>query len=524
MSARNTVGKDPASHVREVKRSSTASRPAVSVIVPFYGPEAQARQAMAAMESLVRIAGDELLLVDNTPDQALSRLSDTGAVTLVGAPVRSSPYYARNRGAERASNDWLLFLDADCRPVVNLLDEYLGPMVSAACGAMAGPVLGEPDQHGLIPRYVRSRQFLDQARNLANAYMPMAVTANLLVRRAAWEGVGGFHNEIRSAGDSDFCWRLQEAGWELLYRPRAVVWHRHRDRLLALIRQVGRDAAGSAWLNRRHPGSYPRPTPIRRLLRSGAAVARWTLAGQFERALFRAIDGLMLVAETAGYVLGNVPPARVERNGWRSTSARRGLTLIVDDFPERSKTSILESIDSLSRSHGSVAVDAASRPRHPDLGAAPAVTVAYLEDDGTARRAIDTTLLVGRHPRACARDLWARRRWRRAEPVKPLHVLAPRAHRLSRRDGEPIHSYAYEAAALDALRIGRLLDRPYSVEVRASDLRTPHLTEKLRDAALVIVDSDETLTAVRTLVGEPDASRIEWQRTTGRRSGNATLP
>jgi GT2 family glycosyltransferase len=56
--------------------------------------------------------------------------------------------------------------------------------------------------------------------------IPWAVGAFLLVRRTAWEEVGGFDPaHWLSAEDLDLGWRMREAGWATRYEPAAVVHH-----------------------------------------------------------------------------------------------------------------------------------------------------------------------------------------------------------------------------------------------------------------------------------------------------------
>lgn len=55
---------------------------------------------------------------------------------------------------------------------------------------------------------------------------PWASGSVLLVRRSAFEKVGGFDPEIFLYGeDVDLSWRLQEEGWVIRYIPKAIVWH-----------------------------------------------------------------------------------------------------------------------------------------------------------------------------------------------------------------------------------------------------------------------------------------------------------
>ena len=94
---------------------------------------------------------------------------------------------------------------------------------------------------------------MSQENTLHDPRWGYAQTANAAFRRTAFEEVGGFEEHARSGGDADLCFRLRAAGWELVYRPEAMVVHRNRTTLRSLLRQRARHGAGSAWLNRRNP-------------------------------------------------------------------------------------------------------------------------------------------------------------------------------------------------------------------------------------------------------------------------------
>jgi GT2 family glycosyltransferase len=143
---------------------------------------------------------------------------------------------------------------------------------------------------------------MDQATTLENGYRPYAQTANCAVRASAFAAAGGFAGDIGSsaAGDADLCWRLQEAGWEIESRPTAAVDHENRVRFRDLLRQLARHGAGLAWLERRYPGSSPRPTGrdlIRRAPHYLLAAAR---AADREQAAFALADLCCLYARDWG--------------------------------------------------------------------------------------------------------------------------------------------------------------------------------------------------------------------------------
>ncbi len=68
---------------------------------------------------------------------------------------------------------------------------------------------------------------------------------------------------------------------------------------------VARYGAGSRWLNQRRPGSAPRWPLVGGLAGSARDVAGHLARGQVEPALFRAIDGLGLIAHNVGYRASN---------------------------------------------------------------------------------------------------------------------------------------------------------------------------------------------------------------------------
>jgi mycofactocin glycosyltransferase len=285
-------------------------RPAISVVVPFRGDEPAAERALQALARIGLSDGDELVLADNSDEGAATRLA-APPVKVVRATGERSSYHARNAGARAAAEagEWLLFIDSDCVPQADLLDAYFAEPVGERCGVLAGEISGDDRQGGLMPRYARSRNYLSQTEGLHGQAGTAGATANLLVRRSAFDAVGGFAEGIRSGGDVDLCWRLREAGWRLEYRAGAGVVHRHRKTLFGFMGQVARYGAGARWLDSRHPGSSPRWPLVSGLAGSLRDIGSNLVRGRVEEATFRAIDGLGLVAHNVGYRASNAAPS-----------------------------------------------------------------------------------------------------------------------------------------------------------------------------------------------------------------------
>lgn len=487
-----------------ISGSPGASRPPVSVVVPFFGDADRLRETVAAMSRIELRARDELIVVDNTPHGRASRDSEFWPARVVKASDHPSSYYARNVGAEAAANDWFLFTDADCQPGPLILDLYFSESPGDQCGAVAGEVKAQDS--GLLARYAVSRGMLSQKAGMEHSFRPSAVTANLLVRRAAWHSVGGFHERIRSGGDTDFCWRIQEAGWTLDFRPEASVLHSHRESLSGLTRQVARHSAGAAWLNRRYPGSRVRPPLIRGLARSAAGTVAWTAAGQFERARFKAIDGAVIAATSLGFACSNASERDPKR---RRTGS--GIAVFSDSYPHLSETFVVNEARALKRLGCNVRVEALSRPARPLRGGCRGLRVNFREDDSLIRRFLDGLWLVSRHPFRALRDARSQARWREGgDHVTRLASIAVPARRIVRGGDAHLHAHFATSAALEAMRLARLLARPYSTAPHAIEIfaRPTNLVEKLNGAKFVSTDCAYNVDHLRGQVDARTAGRI----------------
>jgi GT2 family glycosyltransferase len=357
------------------------SRPGVTVIVPFAGDSDEAQRTAKALLSLDLHSGDELIVVDNSESSCFPELTEPGTCT-VRAAGESSSYYARNSGAALAKRPWLLFTDADCLPDRAILDAYFEHAPADRCGVVAGGIRGVPDQTAFLARWARWRAILHQRHGTAHPFRPFGSTANLLVRRAAFEDAGGFCEGIRSGGDAELCWRLQDLDWGLEERPAAFVEHRHRERIGSLVRQAARYGRGRAWLERRFPDCPPPAGVLREAGRALTAVPYHALCGRYERAGFRAVDCLFAIAMASARILSNRPVGRL-------SVARSKATVLAGSFPAERVTLPPE---------GTFRIEARRRATRVRAQELRDLDIAYAEDDCAADRARATLQLMCRHP------------------------------------------------------------------------------------------------------------------------------
>lgn len=154
---------------------------------------------------------------------------------------------AANLVAERTSSPWIVVSNSDVELEPDALERLVAAGEADARAGAVAPRLVLPDgstQHSVwgfptlptalvqnlgryAPRALAERLVTrggwdpDRGRRV-----PWAVGAFLLVRRTAWDAIGGFDpDQWMSAEDLDFGWRLRGAGWTTRYEPRAIVHH-----------------------------------------------------------------------------------------------------------------------------------------------------------------------------------------------------------------------------------------------------------------------------------------------------------
>ena len=216
---------------------------------------------------------------------------------------------AVNLVASQTDGEWLAAANADVALEPGALEALLHAGAGAGVGAVA-PRLLLPDggtQHSVyhfptLPFTLAFNLGIPQrSSRLADRFLlegrwdpssarevDWAIGAFLLLRRSAFDAVGGFDDEQwMYAEDLDLCWRLQRGGWGVRYEPLAQVRH---DASAATDRAFGDEkverfmAATYASLERRRGRALTRAIAAVNVAGAGARLAVFAaLAGRSER-------------------------------------------------------------------------------------------------------------------------------------------------------------------------------------------------------------------------------------------------
>lgn len=202
----------------------------------------------------------EWVVIDNASrDRTAAVARDRGA-TVVAEP-RPGRARARNRGVAATGARLVAFTDADCRPRPDWI-EHLGAALEAGAALVAGRVVvTTSDAPNAVERFEALWRFRDEPQR------GWAPTANLGMRRQAFDAIGGFDPGYRHIGeDVDLCLRAGAAGFTLHRCPQAIVEHAAETELRPVLRRSFEQAFALHDLHRKHglqAGRYWRnPGPL----------------------------------------------------------------------------------------------------------------------------------------------------------------------------------------------------------------------------------------------------------------------
>lgn len=209
--------------------------------------------------------GGEIVVVDNAPS------TDATARLVAGYPVRylredrPGLNWARSRGAREAAGEIVIFTDDDVVVdrdwVTAIVEPFHHPRVAAVTG-LTLPLELETAAQELFETYGGfgrgfERRIFDYTRIPPAAAGMVGAGANMAIRRDLINTMRLFDAELdcgtaaQTGGDAYGFYQLLTEGFQIVYTPDALTWHRHRREYAALRRTLaGYSVGGVAFLMR----------------------------------------------------------------------------------------------------------------------------------------------------------------------------------------------------------------------------------------------------------------------------------
>jgi GT2 family glycosyltransferase len=209
----------------------------LSVIIPVHNGGDDLHRCLSALAASTRLP-DEVIVVDDASTDGsgdLARRRGARVVCLDGSP--HGPAFARNRGAETAQGDILVFCDADVTVHPDTLarvERYLVEHPEIA--ALFGSYDDAPPARGLVTRYKNLLHHYVHQHGRREAFTFWAGCG--AIRREVFVTLGGFDEGYTRPAieDIELGARLRRAGYRVWLCPDVQVTHLKRWTFASLLR------------------------------------------------------------------------------------------------------------------------------------------------------------------------------------------------------------------------------------------------------------------------------------------------
>lgn len=273
---------------------TVSNTPVASVVIPTRGRPGYLEVALSSIVPQARRCAAEVIVVCDGSDAHTTAVAQRHGVHYLELDRPRGANAARNAGVRAAGSNLIVFVDDDVEAPGGWLEALLdGVRAVPDRDVFGGPI--HPRLEGRGPR-VCGRESppittLDLGGDDRDA--TFVWSANMAVRRAAFDRIGPFDEEIHGRGEEeDWERRYTEHGGGIRYLARAALDHRRAPAdstlgpLAVSAYRLGRTA-------RRNDARKGVPPPIRAELRTLAGCGWHTVRR-------RCANGIVMAAETAG--------------------------------------------------------------------------------------------------------------------------------------------------------------------------------------------------------------------------------
>lgn len=219
-----------------------AAAPAVSIVIPVRNSPVQLRECLERLQESPFL-DFEVIVVDDASTDGTADVARQMQATVLSLATNAGPAAARNRGAQAARGDILMFLDADVLVHPDTLQRVAKAFSDPAIDAVFGSYDAQPRAANVISQY---RNLLHHFTHQVSARDAGTFWAGCgAVRRSVFESHGGFDAGYGrpSIEDIEFGVRLRRAGRRILLDGRIQVTHLKRWRFWGMLKTDYRDRA-----------------------------------------------------------------------------------------------------------------------------------------------------------------------------------------------------------------------------------------------------------------------------------------
>lgn len=273
----------------------------------------------------------DVIVVDNGEDGSAGYVEERFPAARTVRCENRGFGHANNRGLESANARYVLFLNPDTEVLEGTLAELVAALDRRLEIGLAG--VRQVDSHGSLARSIRrfpstanmlgealwvervpglrrylGERELDPRQYARETLCDWTSGSFMIARREALAVSGGFDERFfLFSEETDLCWQIKEAGWEVAHLPELTIRHYEHDGGLApqLEAQAAYARLQFARKHLAHPGLYRWATALRYGLRAGL----FSLLGERKKAQREAARAALATTLSGREPFGEPAPA-----------------------------------------------------------------------------------------------------------------------------------------------------------------------------------------------------------------------
>jgi len=212
----------------------------ISIIIPSYNAEKTIIQALKGLENQTRKDFEVVVVDDGSTDSSFelvkSYKNKSGLSIRLIKQQNAGPANARNIGVEHSAGDIIIFLDSDCLPPENWVEEMVRPLNYKIAGCNCGYKVR--NKESLIARYI-DYEIAKRHEKLIGKSIDTIGTYSASFIKSVFNEAGGFDPKYKAASgeDFDFAFNVKKVGYDLFFIDKTFVYHHHPDSLKKYLKQ-----------------------------------------------------------------------------------------------------------------------------------------------------------------------------------------------------------------------------------------------------------------------------------------------
>ncbi len=216
-----------------------------TVVIPAHDAERFLASALESVHSQ-RLLPEAVVVIDDGSRDRTARIAASYGAMVISNVTARGPSAARNAGVAASSTELVAFLDADDEWTPEHAEQTVGALAKPGVIFSAAPATRIGDESGKVTESEIGVDPVDLREMLI--FRNPIIQSGVVIRRDAFDKVGGYDESMRFAEDYDLWNRVAEAG---LFCPVSVASVRRRIHVDQLTMRFTPKMLAGAWEVRR---------------------------------------------------------------------------------------------------------------------------------------------------------------------------------------------------------------------------------------------------------------------------------